>query len=282
MAPAPKGAAEVFSFHATKILNTFEGGLVATDDDEIHARVRSMHNFGFDDAMEVAGPGTNAKMSESSAAMGIASIERLDDTLSTYRSLHLRCRDGLDEVPGVTLIEAPAGQTHNHQYVVVRVDPGAAGFDRDRLFDILGAENIRTKKYFAPGCHRMPPYRADAVHTPLDLPATEELAGRVLALPIGALGGAGRRGPDLRRDRGRGPPRLGGPRPPGHRDCRRSAEPTSAARPSMCSAARRGPFCARYSSRSWPRCPASGAPRCRTPSSRPTSAEVGTHRWARR
>ncbi|MFE0138709.1 DegT/DnrJ/EryC1/StrS family aminotransferase [Streptomyces sp. NPDC059037] len=185
LAPAPQGAAEVFSFHATKILNTFEGGLVATDDDEIHARVRSMHNFGFDDAMEVAGPGTNAKMSESSAAMGIASVECLDDTLSTYRSLYLRYRDGLAEVPGVTLIEAPAGQTHNHQYVVVRVDPGAAGLDRDRLFDILGAENIRTKKYFAPGCHRMPPYRDDAVHTPLDLPATEELAGRVLALPMG-------------------------------------------------------------------------------------------------
>ncbi|MCX4671760.1 DegT/DnrJ/EryC1/StrS family aminotransferase [Streptomyces sp. NBC_01381] len=185
MAPAPKGAAEVFSFHAKKILNAFEGELAATDDDEIHARVRSMHNFGFDDAMEVAGPGTNAKMSESSAAMGIASVERLDDTLSTYRSLHLHYRDGLDEVPGVTLIEAPARQTHNHPYVVVRVDPGAASLDRDRLFDILGAENIRTKKYFAPGCHRMPPYRADAVHTPLDLPATEELAGRVLALPIG-------------------------------------------------------------------------------------------------
>ncbi|MFC8130515.1 DegT/DnrJ/EryC1/StrS family aminotransferase [Streptomyces sp. NPDC057302] len=185
LAPGPMGSAEVFSFHATKILNTFEGGLVATDSDEVHARVRSMHNFGFDEAMRVIGPGTNAKMSESSAAMGIASIERLDATLATYRSLHLRYREGLAQVPGVTLFEAPAGQTHNHQYIVVRVDPGAAGLDRDRLFDVLGAENIRTKKYFAPGCHRMPPYRSDAVHTPLDLPVTEELTERVLSLPIG-------------------------------------------------------------------------------------------------
>ncbi|MFI6702941.1 DegT/DnrJ/EryC1/StrS family aminotransferase [Streptomyces sp. NPDC050509] len=183
--PGPTGTAEVFSFHATKVLNCFEGGLVATDSAEVHARVRSLHNFGFDEAMEVAGPGTNAKMNESSAAMGIASIERLDETLRAYRTIHLRYEEGLRDVPGVTLMAGPEGQTHNHQYVVVQVDPAVAGLHRDRLCDILGAENIRAKRYFAPGCHRMPPYRADAVHTPVDLSATETLTERVLALPTG-------------------------------------------------------------------------------------------------
>ncbi|MBZ9638897.1 DegT/DnrJ/EryC1/StrS family aminotransferase [Streptomyces sp. NPDC059866] len=183
--PGPSGTAEVFSFHATKILNCFEGGLVATDSADVHARVRSMHNFGFDEAMNVVGPGTNAKMNESSAAMGIASIEHLDDMLKIYRAHYLRYREGLAAVPGVTLMAAPDGQTHNHQYVVVQVDPEAAGLDRDRLADMLGAENIRTKKYFSPGCHRMRPYRQDAVHTPVDLSVTEALTERVLALPTG-------------------------------------------------------------------------------------------------
>ncbi|MFE4373648.1 DegT/DnrJ/EryC1/StrS family aminotransferase [Streptomyces sp. NPDC056835] len=182
---AGAGMAEVFSFHATKILNCFEGGLVATDSAEVHSRVRSMHNFGFDEAMDVVGPGTNAKMNESSAAMGIASIEHLDDMLKVYRALYLRYRQGLAQVPGITLMAAPRGQSHNHQYVVVRVDPEVAGLGRDRLSDILGAENIRTKKYFSPGCHRMRPYRQDAGHTPVGLPVTEMLTERVLALPTG-------------------------------------------------------------------------------------------------
>ncbi|KOV71430.1 hypothetical protein ADL00_07610 [Streptomyces sp. AS58] len=183
--PAPAGAAEVFSFHATKILNCFEGGLVATDSAEVHARVRSMHNFGFDETMDVVGPGTNAKMNESSAAMGIASVEHLDDMLKVYRALYARYRTGLADVPGVSLMAAPEGQTHNHQYVVVRVDPEAAGLDRDRLMAVLDAENVRTKKYFSPGCHTMPPYRRETVHTPVDLSVTETLTERVLALPTG-------------------------------------------------------------------------------------------------
>ncbi|MFF2062823.1 DegT/DnrJ/EryC1/StrS family aminotransferase [Streptomyces sp. NPDC058200] len=185
LAPSPSGTTEVFSFHATKIVNCFEGGLIATDDAEVAARVRALHNFGFDEAMEVAGPGTNAKMHESSAAMGIASVERMDDTLRVYRELHARYREVLSGVPGVVQMPDPPGQTHNHQYVVLQVDPARAGLDRDRLAAVLDAENILTKKYFWPACHRMRPYRTDPVHTPVDLSVTERLSARVLALPTG-------------------------------------------------------------------------------------------------
>lgn len=184
------GEAEIFSFHATKFVNSFEGGAVVTDSDDLAARLRALRNFGYDDQDDVAGPGTNAKMSEASAAMGLVSLEALPSLIETNRRNYSHYRDGLAGVPGVLLRDEGGCESHNFQYVVAEVDEEEAGLSRDMLMTVLRAENVLARSYFSPGCHRYAPYRdRPEVHAPLPLPRTETLARRTLVLPTGTAAG---------------------------------------------------------------------------------------------
>lgn len=183
------GEAEVFSFHATKFFNTFEGGAVATNNDELAARIRLMKNFGFAGYDNVIYVGTNGKMNEASAAMGLTGLESLGHFVDVNRRNYHAYREGLAGLPGITLIEYPTEEKLNYQYVVVEVDEAAAGLSRDRLVEVLHAENVLARRYFFPGCHEMEPYRSYFPHARLQLPETEKLVQRVMLLPTGtALG----------------------------------------------------------------------------------------------
>jgi len=179
------GAAEVFSFHATKYFNTFEGGAVTTDDDRLAQRIRRMKNFGFAADDKVIHIGINGKMNETAAAMGLTSLESLDEFLAVNRRNYQAYLDQCDALPGFRLLKYDQRETNNYQYVVVEVDRATAGLGRDELLQVLRAENVLARRYFFPGCHRMEPYRSDRRHTPSPLPATESVAGRVLVLPTG-------------------------------------------------------------------------------------------------
>ena len=179
------GKAEVFSFHATKFFNTFEGGAVTTNDDELAAKIRLMKNFGFAGYDQVIYIGTNGKMSEVSAAMGLTSMESLVDFIQTNQQNYDRYREGLTDVAGVQLIPFAKTEKHNYQYIVLEIDEAKTGMSRDELVQVLHAENIIARRYFYPGCHRMEPYRSYYPHAGLMLPATERLAQRVMTLPTG-------------------------------------------------------------------------------------------------
>jgi len=179
------GAAEVFSFHATKFLSTMEGGLIATDDDALAEKMRLMRNFGFKGMDNVIHIGTNGKMNEFSAAFGLASLTQMEHVISKNRENHFDYRSGLESVPGITLRDYPDGEKHNYQYVIAEVDARETGLARDDLIRILHAENIRARRYFHPGCHRMEPYITMYPEASRDLPNTELLASRVIALPTG-------------------------------------------------------------------------------------------------
>jgi dTDP-4-amino-4,6-dideoxygalactose transaminase len=179
------GDAEVFSFHATKFLNAFEGGAITTDDDDLAARLRLASNFGFADWDTVVQLGTNSKMSEASAAMGLTSLEAAEDILHANERNLAAYRDGLADVPGLSLLEFDPAERHNHQYVVAEVDAAVAGLPRDVLLDVLVAENVWARRYFYPGVHRMEPYLSAPSGTRTPLPVTEAVAGRVLVLPTG-------------------------------------------------------------------------------------------------
>jgi len=179
------GSAEVLSFHATKIFNTFEGGAILTNDDELAARVRLMSSFGFAGHDLVVSVGTNAKMSEISAAMGVTALEDFDDFVAVNYANHRAYQAGLSRIPGLELVEYDANENSNYQYVVVELDPDLAGMDRDALVDLLTSENVLARRYFAPGCHRMAPYLAADGRPSVDLPATDRLSSRVFALPTG-------------------------------------------------------------------------------------------------
>lgn len=178
------GDAEVFSFHATKFLNTFEGGAVVTNNDELAAKLRVMRNFGFAGYDNVISLGTNAKMSEVSAAMGLTGIESMDEFVATNYRNYQQYHEELRDITGVTLVAYDAAERNNYQYVVVLID-SAAGISRDQLMDLLWAENVRARRYFYPGCHRMEPYASLYPQTSGRLPVTERLVERVLLLPTG-------------------------------------------------------------------------------------------------
>ena len=179
------GLAEVFSFHATKFVNSFEGGAVATNDDELAQRVLLMRNFGFAGYDNVVYVGTNGKMSEVAAAMGLTSLEAIDEFTAANRRNHEAYRRALAGIPGIHLLQYPPNELSNYQYVIVEVSPQAAATTRDRLVEVLWAENVLARRYFHPAAHRMEPYRSFFPHARLLLPETERLSDRVMALPTG-------------------------------------------------------------------------------------------------
>lgn len=178
------GDCEVFSFHATKFFNTFEGGAVVTNDDQLAAKMRLMRNFGFADYDRVIYPGTNGKMSEISAAMGLTNLEGLDDFVATNRRNYETYVAELAGIRGLKVLAFDERERNNFQYIVLDVSHEFP-ISRDRLVDALHAENILARKYFWPGVHNMEPYRSYYPHAGLVLPNTKRIAEQVVVLPTG-------------------------------------------------------------------------------------------------
>jgi dTDP-4-amino-4,6-dideoxygalactose transaminase len=185
------GDAEVFSFHATKFVNAFEGGAIVTNNGKLAGRMRLMKNFGFAGYDKVLDIGTNGKMNEVSAAMGLTSLESLDAFVAANYRNYKRYEQNLSGVAGVRLAPYAEEERCNFQYIVLEIDESITRIGRDQLQQILWAENVLARRYFYPGCHRMEPYRSSPVYEHLSLPSTDYLSGRVLSLPTGMDVGLG-------------------------------------------------------------------------------------------
>jgi dTDP-4-amino-4,6-dideoxygalactose transaminase len=179
------GRCEVFSFHATKFFNTFEGGAVLTNDDTLAEKMCLMRNFGFSGYDNVIYIGTNGKMTEVCGAMGLTSLESVEQFVETNRRNHRAYRRELGRIPGISLMAYDERERSNYQYIICEVDEAEAGLSRDELVSVLTAENVLARRYFFPGCHRMEPYRSYFPHAALVLPETEKLCRRVMLLPNG-------------------------------------------------------------------------------------------------
>jgi dTDP-4-amino-4,6-dideoxygalactose transaminase len=175
------GDAEVFSFHATKFVNAFEGGAIVTNNDELAHTARLMQNFGFTTYDQIACVGTNGKMSEVSAAMGLTNLESMEEFIAVNRRHHQQYAAELAELRGVTVLSNDEEEKCNYQYVVLELDASKTLVTRDELMQILHHENVLARRYFYPGCHRMKPYNSAA----RQLPETEKVSDRVLSLPTG-------------------------------------------------------------------------------------------------
>jgi dTDP-4-amino-4,6-dideoxygalactose transaminase len=179
------GKAEVFSFHSTKFLNSFEGGAVVTADHALNARLRLMKNFGFQGYDRVVCLGTNAKMTEVSAAMGLTSLESMDEFVAINARNRRVYQEAFQDIPGLSFFGEEESEQQNHQYVVVLIEEAQTGLSRDSMLQILHAENVLARRYFYPGCHRMEPYCSSQPDVGRFLPETEWLAERVLLFPTG-------------------------------------------------------------------------------------------------
>ena len=183
------GDAEVFSFHATKFVNAIEGGAILTKNDALAEKARLMRNFGFVTYDNVTHVGTNGKMNELSAAMGLTSLEDMPRFIETNRTNYTDYRRELTPIPGLRLLKYDDRERCNYQYVTVEVEADETRLSRDHLVQVLAAEGVLARRYFHPGCHRMEPYRSYFPHAGLLLPVTEYQSGRVLSLPTGTAVG---------------------------------------------------------------------------------------------
>ena len=175
------GDASMFSFHATKVFNTVEGGAVCFRDPALKKVLDQWKNFGITGPEAVSYVGGNAKMNELCAAMGICNLRHLDDELAKRAAVEFRYWERLSGTAGLKLVEPQRGVRANHSYMPV-VFGSAFGADRDDVFAALDAAGIGARKYFYPlvsdyGCY------CDKYDSS-DTPVAKDVAGRVLTLPL--------------------------------------------------------------------------------------------------
>jgi dTDP-4-amino-4,6-dideoxygalactose transaminase len=174
------GDAEVFSLTPTKPLVAGEGGLVATNRDDVAERVRIGRDYANPGDYDTQFVGLNARMSEMHAAIALESLRAFDADLERRRSIARRYRDALGATPGLRLQQIAAGDDSTYKDFTIAVDAEAFGVSRDGLRAALRAEGVDTRCYFDPPVHRQHAYRAFFA----DLPTTDRVAAQVLSLPI--------------------------------------------------------------------------------------------------
>ena len=176
------GDASMFSFHATKVFNTIEGGAVCFQDDSLVATMNDMKNFGIRGPERVVFVGGNAKMSEFQAAMGICNLRHLDAEIQKRKRVIERYRMYLDDVKGIKLCKPQKDVEPNYAYFPVVFD----GFSvsRNEIYDILYSRGVIARKYFYPLTNSIEAYENLASAGIEKTPTAAFLADRVLTLPM--------------------------------------------------------------------------------------------------
>ena len=172
------GDASMFSFHATKVFNTVEGGAVICRDPDAKKRMDDLKNFGVYGPERIVCAGGNAKMSEFHAAMGLYNLRHLDEYLAGRKAVVERYRKNLSGVPGLTFSQEQAGVESNYAYFPVVFD--GAKYTRDEAAERLAAQRINARKYFFPLTNHNEAYGFRGQETPVALHISE----RVLTLPL--------------------------------------------------------------------------------------------------
>lgn len=176
------GDASMFSFHATKVFNTIEGGCVCFRDPSLYDVLNQWKNFGIVGPEDVEYVGGNAKMNEFCAAMGVCNLRHLDGEIAKRKTVAERYWEGLEGLPGVRAIKPSTGSVPNYAYLPVLFDPDAFGATRDDVFDALAAQGIGARKYFYPLVTDFACYRS--VYSSDRTPVAAKASREVLTLPM--------------------------------------------------------------------------------------------------
>lgn len=176
------GDASIFSFHATKIFNTIEGGAVCYHDEDYGLKLYRLKNFGIRNEEVVDGVGANAKMNEFEAAMGLCNLRYVENEMKERKRVAEYYRERLDGVNGIRLNMPNIDFVSNYAYFPIVVDPARYGATRDELQLRLKQENIYTRKYFYPITSAFDCYKNQ--YDPRLTPIAYEISHQVLTLPI--------------------------------------------------------------------------------------------------
>ena len=176
------GNASCFSFHATKVFNTIEGGAVSFEDEEFGLNLYRLKNFGIRGPEVVDGVGANAKMNEFCAAMGLCNLRHVEGEIEKRRKVVERYRERLDGVDGIQLNYIQEGVKSNYAYFPVIFEEKQFGAGRDEVFDKLEKNGIGARKYFYPLTNTFECFRGqyDVTKTPV----ARYVCSRVLTLPL--------------------------------------------------------------------------------------------------
>lgn len=176
------GDASIYSFHATKVFNTIEGGAVVFKKNEMKQLLNNWKNFGITDPEHVEYVGGNAKMNEFAAAMGICNLKHIDDDIEKRKQLYDKYLEILSGIKGVILNKKNDDTISNYAYFPVMFDEKKVGVSRDKIFEALEQNEIYARKYFFPLTSQYDCYKGmfDADKTPVALKMSKE----VLTLPI--------------------------------------------------------------------------------------------------
>ena len=178
------GDATMFSFHATKLFHTAEGGAIACGDPALRQRIDRLKNFGIVGQEYVDSIGLNGKMNELQAALGLAVLDCMADELEKRRLVLSLYRRLLGGIPGITMMPEIEGAESSCQYCVIRVDARAFGRSRDEVHAELKTYNVHARKYFFPLCSDYPSYRDLPSSDPAGLPVARQVVDQVLCLPL--------------------------------------------------------------------------------------------------
>ena len=179
------GDVSMFSFHATKVFHTIEGGCLTFSDLTLADKIKKQANFGID-GDDLYCFGTNAKMNEFQSAMGICNLRHIDEELALRKVVFQRYLDNLKYVKGVKTLGFNDKTKQNYAYLPILIDKKEYGMDRDELKDLLAKNGINARKYFYPlvsenkefGCDLtdQTPYAKYCSHNVLCLPLYARLA----------------------------------------------------------------------------------------------------------
>lgn len=177
------GDLSMFSFHATKLFHSMEGGMLIFQENGQKGVFDYLKNFGFKNELEVVMPGTNAKMNEIQALMGIQVLKYLEEIIQKRAKITEVYRECLKKVPGIRLVpDLSPDIRYNYAYLSIEVDEKEFGMSRDDLYESLKQWNVHTRRYFYPLVCDYSCYRGISVNDPLTV--ARRVAERILSLPI--------------------------------------------------------------------------------------------------
>ena len=178
------GDVSMFSFHATKLFHTAEGGALTCNDTDLKRSIDLLKNFGIKNEDEVVMPGINGKMNEIQAALGLINLRYLEMERKKRERIvdtYIRC---LSNIEGLSLNELPKSVRNSYQYFVIRVSQALFGVSRDEIYTRLKEYNVFSRKYFYPLCSDYPCYRHLPSADPSSLPVAQKVVNEVLCLPL--------------------------------------------------------------------------------------------------
>lgn len=178
------GDLSMLSFHATKVFSTAEGGALVTNDPKLKERIDYLKNFGFAGETTVIAPGTNGKMNELQAALGLVNLKHVPESIDRRLNIDRLYRELLEDVPGIRLLATPKNVQRNGAYFPVFVDKERYGMSRDELYEHLKAQGIYGRRYFYPLISTYPMYRELPTAQSSHLPVATRVADEVLCLPL--------------------------------------------------------------------------------------------------